>query len=263
MKLKLDDKGAVVVQDDKPVYVADDGKEIAFDYPATLSTIARLNAEARGHREEKEALAEKLKPFEGIDDPVKALKALEIVKNLDDKKLIEAGEVERVRQEAKSAYDEQIKSIQKKYEPITGERDKYKADLEHEILGGAFSRSKYIADKLAVPADIVQAKFGRSFSIEAGNKVVGLDANGERIFSRARPGEVADFDEALEALVEEYPYRDTIVKGSGASGSGAGGSGRRVGGKRHISRVEFDALSPADRVTTAKAASAGELVIAD
>ena len=41
MKLKLDDKGAVVVQDGKPVYVTDDGKEIAFDAPATHATPSR------------------------------------------------------------------------------------------------------------------------------------------------------------------------------------------------------------------------------
>src|SRR5580693_10368393 len=109
MKLKLDDKGAVVVQDDKPVYVADDGKDVVFDYPATLATIARLNSEAKGHREEKEAAQVLLKNFDGIEDPAKALKALEIVKNLDDKKLIEAGEVDKVRLEAKAAYDEQVK----------------------------------------------------------------------------------------------------------------------------------------------------------
>jgi hypothetical protein len=47
MKLKLDDKGQVVVQDGKPVYVADDGKEIVFDYPATLQTISRLIVKPR------------------------------------------------------------------------------------------------------------------------------------------------------------------------------------------------------------------------
>lgn len=31
MKLKLDENGYVVVQDGKPVYVHDDGKEVAFD----------------------------------------------------------------------------------------------------------------------------------------------------------------------------------------------------------------------------------------
>jgi uncharacterized protein with von Willebrand factor type A (vWA) domain len=32
MKLKLDEAGHVVVSDGKPVYLADDGKEIVFDY---------------------------------------------------------------------------------------------------------------------------------------------------------------------------------------------------------------------------------------
>jgi hypothetical protein len=252
VKLKLDDKGAVVVQDEKPVYVADDGKEVVFDYPATLATIARLNSEAKGHREAKEELEEKFKPFEGIEDPAKALKALEIVKNLDDKKLIEAGEVDKVRLEAKAAYDDQVKGIEKKYQPVIAERDKFKGELQKEILGGAFSRSQYIAEKLAVPADIVQARFGRSFIIEEGSKIVGLDAAGERIFSRGRPGEVADFDEALETLVEEYPYRDTIVKGSGASGGGASGSIKTVGGKKTMTRAHFDTLGAAEKATIVK-----------
>jgi Family of unknown function (DUF6651) len=251
MKLKLDDKGQVVVQDDKPVYMDDSGRDIVFDYPATLATIARLNSEAKGHREEKEAAQAQLKTFEGIEDPAKALKALEIVKNLDDKKLIEAGEVDKVRQEAAAAYDEKLKSVEKKYAPVIKERDEYKDSLFKEIVGGAFSRSKFIGEKLAIPADLAQAKFGNSFIIEDG-KVVGKNAAGERIFSRSRPGEVANFDEALEALVEDYPYRDSIVKGSGASGSGAGGSTRTVGGKKTMTRAAFDALAPAEKIAVVK-----------
>src|SRR3977135_2396170 len=109
MKLKLDDKGAVVVQDDKPVYIADDGKEIVFDYPATLATISRLNGEAKGHRERAEAAEAKAKTFEGIEDPAKALEALNIVENLDRKKLIDAGKVDEIKAEAKKAFDEQLK----------------------------------------------------------------------------------------------------------------------------------------------------------
>ena len=74
MKLKLDDKGSVVVQDGKPVYVADDGKEVVFDYPATLQTISRLNGEAKSHRERAEAAEAKYRPFEGIKDAEKAAK---------------------------------------------------------------------------------------------------------------------------------------------------------------------------------------------
>ena len=243
MKLKLNEQGQVVVQDDKPVYVDDGGRDVVFDYPATLATISRLNSEAKGHREEKEAAHALLKSFEGIEDPAKAVKALEIVKNLDDKKLIEAGEVDKVRLEAKAAYDEQLKSVEKKYAPVIKERDEYKDSLFKEIVGGAFGRSKFIGEKLAIPADLAQAKFGTSFIIEDG-KVVGKNAAGERIFSRSRPGEVANFDEALEMLVDDYPYRDSILKGSGASGSGAGGNVKTIGGKKVMQRAAFDGLDP-------------------
>jgi hypothetical protein len=251
MKLKLDDKGAVVVQDDKPVYVADDGKEIAFDYPATLATIARLNGEAKGHRERAEAAEVKLTAFDGIEDPEKARKAIDIVKNLDDKKLIDAGEVDRVKLEAKAAFDEQLKAVEKKYQPVTAERDQYRDSLFKEIVGGAFSRSKFITEKLAIPFDLAQAKFGNSFIIEDG-KVIGKNSAGERIFSRVKPGEIADFDEALETLVEDYPYRDSILKGSGASGSGAGGSTRIVGGKKTMTRAQFEGLGAAEKMAAVK-----------
>jgi hypothetical protein len=69
MKLKLDEAGHVVVQDGKLVFTDDTGKDIAVDYPYTVATISRLNAEAKGHREAKEAAEEKLNAFEGISDP--------------------------------------------------------------------------------------------------------------------------------------------------------------------------------------------------
>ena len=47
-------------------------------------------------------------------------------------------------------------------------------------------------------------------------------ADGNEIYSRSRPGEKADFEEALEALVGAYPNKDAILKPSGTSGSGAG-----------------------------------------
>jgi hypothetical protein len=262
-KLKLDEKGAVVVQDGNPVYIAEDGKDIVFDYDATLGTIGRLRSEAKGHREAKESAETKLKAFEGIEDPAKALKALETVKNLDDKKLIDAGEVERIKQEAGKGYDEKLRAVEEKYKPVIGERDSYKDALHREIIGGAFSRSKFIADKVAIPADLVQSKFGTSFTISEDNKIVAKDASGNQIYSRANPGNIADFDEALQSIIEAYPYKDSILKGSGASGGGAGGNGGGHGGKRTVTRAAFDAMVPADKVATAKAAKANELVIVD
>lgn len=247
MKLKLDDKGAVVVSDGKPVYVKDDGSEIAFDVVGTTATIARLNAEAKTHREAKEAAEKSLKAFEGITDPVAAIKALETVSSLDAKKLIDAGEVEKVKSEISKAFETKLTEA-------TGKAQALEQQLYAEKVGGAFARSKFIADKLAIPPDMVEARFGKNFAIEDG-KIVAKDQNGNKLYSAANPGELANPDEALEMLVNAYPYKDSILKGSGASGSGAGPSNQGAGGKKTITRAQFEALGPTEKITVARDAT--------
>lgn len=257
MKLKtrkLEDGTEVAeMKNGKPVYVDDSGKEIEFDAPAAMTSIGRLQNEAKGHRIAKEEAEEKLKGFEGITDPAAAIKALQTVKNLDAKQLVDAGEIEKVRVEA-------IKAVEDKYRPIVTELETVKRTLNGEMIGGRFSRSKFITEKVAVPADFIEAKFGANFSIVDG-KVVAKDSSGNQIFSKSRPGEVADFDEALEFLVDAYPHKDSILKGTGSSGSGSagGGGGGGAGGKK-ITRADFDALPPAQRVALA---SKGEVTVVD
>ena len=77
MKLKLDEAGHAVLQDGKPIYIHDDGKEVPFDAAGTVATITRINGEAKSHRERAEAATTALKAFEGITDPAAAIKALQ------------------------------------------------------------------------------------------------------------------------------------------------------------------------------------------
>ncbi len=51
-----------------------------------------------------------------------------------------------------------------------------------------------------------------------------LDGSGNPIFSATRHGEHADFEEALQVMVNQYPHKEMILKGVGASGGGAHGS---------------------------------------
>ena len=254
MKLKFDDKGNVVVEDGKPVYQDDSGKDIVFDYAHTIGTISRLNGEAKTNREARQAAEDRLKAFEGIDDPEAARQALGTVSSLNAGDLRRADEVEKIKAEAKRAYDEQIKSVEKKYEPYVQKAADMEARLNNEIIGGSFSRSKFINEKLAIPADLVQAAFGKAFSLEDG-KPVAKDGSGNTIFSRAKPGDIAGFDEALEILVDQYPNRDSILKGSGASGSGAGNAQGSNGGKRTVSRAAFDQMDAATKAATVREAT--------
>jgi hypothetical protein len=236
MKLKLDDNGAAAVLDGKPVYVHDDGREVAFDAPGTVAAITRLNGEARTNRERAEMAEQRLKA------------------SLESRPPVDAGEIERVRVETAQA-------VEARYQPVVQERDALHGELVKARIGGAFGGSRFIADKLAIPADLVEARFGGQFRIEDG-QVVAFDGTGNRIASPGNPGEPASFDEALAIIVQAYPYRDTILKGSGASGSGAHGGGARGDG-RHVSRAQFLALSPAGQAALARDAAAGKVLITD
>lgn len=248
MPFKLTDDGNIATQEVNgaklPVFVHADGKEAPFDADFTLSKIRQLNGEAQGHRERAEAAEAKLKPFEGITDPAAAVKALKTVQNLNDKQLVDAGEVERVKSEA-------IKAMEAQFAPVVAERDTLAKQLEQQLIGGGFARSKLVTDdkhpkRLAIPADVAEAFFGRNFTVKDG-KVVAKDANGQPIFSRSRPGEPADFDEALEQLVDAYPMKDRILAASGSSGSGAANYGN--GGR---SGPDLSKLPPAQRITEAR-----------
>ena len=247
MKLKIieiEGKQYAEINDGKPIYIHDDGKEAPFDAAGTVATISRLNGEAKGHRERAEKAEATLKTFDGIDDAAAAKKALETLKNLDAKKLVDAGEIERVKTEA-------IKAVEDKYAPVIAERDKLQASLVTEKIGGSFARSKFIAEKMAIPHDLVEARFGNAFKLED-NAVVAYDAKGNKLFSRANPGDPAGFDEALEILIEQYPYKDTILKGSGANGGGANGSGGANAGGNNRTRAEFEAMGAADQMKFVK-----------
>lgn len=251
MKLKLDDKGNVVLQDGKPVYIHDDGKEIAFDAPATVAKIGQLNKEAQGHRERAEAAEAAYKPFKdaGLTDPALAVKALATVKNLDDKKLVDAGEVEKVKAQA-------IKSVEDKYAPTIEKVKTLESQLNTHLIGGAFAQSKFIAEKLAAegPAgvEIARALFAGQLKVEDG-KVVGYDKSGNKLFSRVRHGELADAEEAIEQMVDAYPHKAHILKGSGAKGGGAqNGNGGVQGGSKTVTRAQFDGYSPTERMAFSK-----------
>ncbi len=243
MKLKtveLNGKTYAEISNGNPVYVHDDGKEAGFDATATLGTIKNLNREAQTHREAKEVALSKLAAFDGISDPAAALAAINKIKDIDDKTLMDAGKAEEMKAAA-------IAAVKKEFDPVVAENDELKKALSMEKIGGSFSRSKFIAEKIAVPSDMVESQFGRNFSIDAG-KLVAKDANGNQIYSKVNPGEAAGFDEALEIMVDQYPHKENILKGANNSGSGSTGSnsGGNTGNKT-MTRAQYDALDHSAR----------------
>lgn len=234
MKLKLDDAGHAVVRDGKPVFVRDDGSEMEFDAPRAIAKINELTGEAKGHREAREAAEAKLSAF-GDLDPAKAKEALEAAASGKNKPDMEALKAE----------------VAKSYEPIVQERDALKGQLNGLALENAFKGSKFVSDRLAIPADFAQSYFAKQFKVENG-KAVPLNADGNPIYSRNAPGEVASFDEALEIMVSSHPHKDSILKGSNANGSGAEPNKSQSDGGKTVTRTQFDTMSQPERATFAK-----------
>jgi len=242
MKLKLDANGHVVVENGMPVYEYDDGSAKPFDAVQSAAAIKRLNTEAKTHREAKEAAETKAAAFAGIEDPEAARQALQTVASLDGKLKVE---IEKVRGETAKALQGRIDAAEAKAKEI-------ESRLHGELIGGGFARSKFIAEKLAIPADVAQAFFGSAFVIENG-QMVAKGRDGSPILSKTT-GQAASFDEALEVLVGGYERKDSILKADQKGGSGAqpgtGGAGAQ---KQTIQRAQFDALDHSGRAAFAKA----------
>ncbi len=242
LKLKLDKDGHVVVQDGKPVYIddLDNNRELAIDAEQMRVTIAETRNESKTRRLKIDELTGIMSKFGDVtpENVALALKTIEELGGHDGiTKLKEKGKVdiEAVKKAITDAYEAKMLAKDK----TIGEKDGTIVDL---MVGSQFTGSEFIKNKLIIPSDIARARFGQNFKIENGKVVAYIGEN--KLTSRERPGEDANFDEAMTQLVETYPYKEQIMRGTGANGGGAGsGEGKGFGSVR--SRA--DLKNPAEK----------------
>jgi len=249
---KLNDaKDAILLKDGNPIYVDENGAEKTVD----IGTISRLNGEAKSHRERAEAAEAANKAFEGLD-PKKAREAIETLGKIDLTKMVDSGKLDEVRAEITKGFTAQVETEKSR-------ADGLQSRLNNMLLGQAFGASKFITDKMAIPADIVQRMFAENFAVE-GDKIVAKGPNGQAVYSKTRVGEAATFDEALEQFVDGYSNKDAIMKASGSRGSGNGGGGGNDGsGKARYTRAEFDKMTPTDQAKVSVTMREGKAELVD
>ena len=260
--IQMDDNGHPVVIDD-----ADDNKEFGISAIDLYSKIPALQAEAKESREEKQKLQKILEPFGDQDptelftkltafgdiEPAAAKTALETVANLEQLDKDKNVEIERVKEGVAESYKAKIKDIDAAHDQKMGvaQGSLKQKDLviRNLLIRGAFDRSEFIRDQTVLTSDIAYDSFGKFFQIEEDGdavKVFALNRSGEKIFSRANPGEYAPPEEAIELIINEYPQKDSIMR-SISGGSGAGGNTKMTSSKR----ARADALkkmNPAERL---------------
>ncbi|KAF5294910.1 hypothetical protein FQR65_LT19952 [Abscondita terminalis] len=167
---------------------------------------------------DKDGKLDAMRPFVADNRPVK-----DIPKDQRDGKI---GQVD-ANTTYKEWFDRQDESFQKEW--LGSSKYKLYSEVHNELIGGGFARSKFIQDQISVPADMIQAQFGKNFKIEEG-KVVAYGADGQKIFSRT-----AHQVKSL-TLMRHWNFdwwisnKDSILKGSSRwrGFSGVGGQANKL-----------------------------------
>lgn len=252
-KLKLNEDGVPMVKDELPVFVDDDGKESVIDPNQMHSKILQVNQESKTRRERLKELEKRLAPVEDIEDLESfissANEALATVQNLEDAKLVEAGEVEKLKAEAIQGLQKQEKKLKdgfaQRETQLQAEIDKHKLSIRQLLISNRFASNELFSGvdrKTHLTPDVAEARFGAQFDvIEKNGKptVVGRGLDGEIITSQdpQRFGEHADFDEAMDIIFNQYPNKDQLLR-PGHGGSGASGGSDGVGSTSQASKLK-------------------------
>lgn len=264
MKLKLDGSGKAEVQDGKPVYVRDDGSEVAFDAPATVATIKRISDERDDARKEAAKSAEVAKAL-GDLDPKAAREAVDKLKTIDQGKLLAADKVEELKRQVAAditaGWEQKLKDSQKALEDKDASLAKEKARVHKLVLGAQFARDPHFASpdggktepKTFLSPEIALEFFGKHFEPSADGETFIPKLNGRELYSPAKPGNVASFGEAIAILIAERPDKGAFLRAPGGSGAGAIGGAAANG---HHKQADMEGLSPEDRLARHFGASA-------
>lgn len=238
------------VKDGKPVAVHSDGREVPFDMVHAVDTIKKVSDE---RDEARTKLTETSKLFEGLDAQA-AREAIEKLKKIDEKKLIDAGQVDTVKAEAQRALQEQLDKQKNDYEAkLQGSQ----SVIRKLSIGNQFATSKLFNGEEAtfiLPPVVAESYFGKYLDVDANGSFVAYydEAKKQPIFSRERPGENASFEEAITALADRDPNKDRFTRASGSGGSGAPApTGGKPGGKT-MQRSQFNALPPGEQMKFVK-----------
>lgn len=239
-KLKLDSNNNVVMQEGKIVVVDDiDGKDVTVDVEQQRVRIAELNNESKSRRLKIEAQDAILAKY-GTTTPEEAVAALDAFKELGGAdgiaKLKEKGkiDVDAVKRSITDAYEGKLKTANDQL----ASKDQTIYDL---LVGNALNNSPFVKDKLRIPVDMVLAKFKDHFKVENGKVVAYF--NGQQIISKEKPGEFAGVDESMAFIVDQYPFKEQILRGANSSGGGAGDGSKTFG----TVRSRADLKSPKEK----------------
>lgn len=259
MTVKIMDNGiekeltvAMVGPGGHPLYEID-GKEVEQDIDDLRGIIKTTNEENAQRRIENKELKAKIEVI-GDLDVEKAREALGIVANLDMKKLVDAKEMDKVKEQIEAAWKTNMENQKTAYETqiteLKGSLTTEQTKMKNMMIKNAFLGSEFLKGTVYdIFRDDAYKLYGDRFDVEAGDngdmRVSFKNQDGSQFLSTARPGQPGSFDEAIEHIITNHPQKEYLMKGSQASGSGAHGGGG--GGTKTTLQQLQDAYAVAEK----------------
>lgn len=231
-----------------PLYVDDDGNAT----PVKYETAIQLRGEAKSHRERAERAEAELKKFDGLD-PEAARNAIKATKDIDLSKMIDKGELDKVRSQMQEQFADDLKKRDEDASSLAAENRKLRLD-------NAFGSSEFLRDRVALPQDAVRATYEGRFDVKDG-KVVALTPDGNVLLNKR--GDPTTVDEAFELMIGERSDKDSWLKAVDTGGTGSQGAGGNRGTGNKMTRAQYDALGDGDRAAIGMKAAKGEIQIVD
>jgi hypothetical protein len=193
-------------------------------------------------------MREMLKRYEGIDDPDAAREALEKIKSIEEKKLIDAGQIDQV---VEQRLNERTDRMKRDYESKIEALEKANGDWEAKYQGTHGRLSEVLIDTALQQAvtGVAPIKKGAMQDIlSRGRRVWSLNdqglpearnAEGKIMYGKDGKEPITQ-EEWAQSLLYDAPY---LFEGNAGGGAGGGGGGGNTGEKGIISASDQDAIN--------------------
>lgn len=212
---------ALYVERNGKYYLDADGVEFEDDVKGLKNALERERKQAR-------QLSEMLKKFDGIEDPAAALEAIKKLGQLEEKNLIDSGEIEQL-------VNKRTENMRKNYETqvskLTGSYDEAKAlseSLRKELTTLKIDNQlQSIGAKVGVRPEAMEDFLYRGkkiFNLDENGKLVPVDREGNTVFGKDGKAPIS-MEEWSGDLQQAAPHLFLGSGGSNAMHGGGGGGG--------------------------------------
>jgi len=240
------------------------------DYKQTLGEFRNNNIEltkklqqAEGASEELAALKEQVEKFQGID-PEKAKEAMDKIRNIEEKQLIDAGEIDTVIEQRvaqrvermRADLEGKVNAATKRNEQLEAENGKYKGRLSEVVIDSALQQA--VSNVAPIRKGAMRDAIARGREVwtldENGQPVPMIKgANGKEVMYGSDGKTVLSMDEWAQSLAMEAPYLFEGNAGGGANGNLSGSEQKGV----------VKASDQASLGANLEAIAAGEVVVSN